>query len=56
MGATDNGDLGGLLLWPPPFETQHFYLARTKVPCQWGFMGATSSAVAAPPYFSRKTI
>ena len=50
MGATDNGDLGGAastLAAPPPFETQYDYLARTKVPRQWGFMGATSSAVAA---------
>ena len=52
MGATDNEDLGGAasaLVVPPPFETQYDYLARTKVPRQWGFMGAaTSSAVAAP--------
>ena len=41
MGATDNGDIGGAAsdLPPPPFETQYDYLARTKVPRQWGFMG-----------------
>ena len=54
MGATDNGDLGGTasaLAVPHPFETLYDYLARTKVPRQYGFMGATSSAVAAPPLF-----
>ena len=54
MGATDSGVIGGAasaLAAFPPFETQHDYLARTKVLRQWGFMGAISSALAAPHLF-----